>query len=81
MTTFGKSVIDMREKADVVYPFATHAHYKANASGQFFTHTLFNYSEGQKYVGDEMYRNKTTADSYFKNMVTYYKKSNVWSGN
>ena len=79
LTTFGKSVVDMREKADVVYPFATNAHYKANASGQFFTHTLFNYSEGQKYVGDEMYRNKTNGDSYFKNMVSYYKKSTVWN--
>lgn len=80
LTTFGQSVVNMRETADVVYPFATHAHYQANASGQFFTHTLFNYSEGQKYVGDEMYRNDTTAADYFKNMVTYYKKSNVWTG-
>ena len=79
LTTFGKSVVDMREKADVVYPYATHAHYKANASGQFFTHTLFNYSEGQKYVGDEMYRNQTSAADYFKKMVTYYKKSSVWN--
>lgn len=80
LTTFGKSVVNMREKADVVYPFATNAHYQSDASGMFFTHTLFKYSEGQKYVGDEMYRNKTSADSYFVSMINYYKNVDTWKG-
>lgn len=79
LTTFGKSVLNMRETADVVYPYATNAHYKADASGMFYPYTLFRYSESQAYASNQMRWNGTSGDDYFKNMVYYYKNNTSWT--
>ena len=78
LTTFGKSVVNMREGADVVYPYATHARFK-RGSTLFYYKDLYCYSGTQEFVFEQMYAHETTGLDYFKNMVSYYRTVPMWT--
>lgn len=79
MTTFGKSVLAMKQNSDIVYPYSSSRIYINNQSN-FMTHSLY-YSEmdGLVYgkVAEAFNDYKKTASEYFNGMYAYYSEN--WS--
>lgn len=79
LTSFGKSVIDIKEKSQVVYPFSTSKTY-VNNSAFFTTHEQF-YSKigntNRQWCSEMFHESGTNAETYFNGMLAYYR--NTWS--
>ena len=72
MTSFGVSVWNMKEKSDVVYPYATNATYMNNmkhfSAFEMYSATL---SGGMQTFAIQALRNGATAEEYFTGLKTY----------
>lgn len=80
MTTFGKSLVELKEKSDVVYPYSTNPVY-ANNQSFFGTHeSLRSTVSGTdfQFAAEAMYDMHISAENYFTGMLKYYELS--WSG-
>ena len=79
MTTFGRSIIELREKADIVYPYANSSFF-ANNESDFDPRNQYYFSDGStqiQYVAQGIVEKGYTAATYFTGMNTYYKDK--WS--
>ena len=74
LSNFGRSVISLQEKSDIVYPYSTNAKYQNNAS-QFRPGRLYRTSATTKEYAPSTFHEETsvTAESYFNGMATYLK--------
>lgn len=80
LSNFGRSVIELKERSDVLYPISTNDNYVRYPS-EFQTHGLFWSTIGSEDLSRSCYafkeRKTVTAESYFTGMYKYYKKQ--WS--
>ncbi len=78
LTPFGKSLMELKEKSDVVYPYSTNAVY-ANNQAFFGTHESFRstVSTNYQWPAEALHENGITAAQYFAGMETYYR--NNWA--
>lgn len=78
LTNFGRSVISLQEKSDIVYPYSTSAKYQNNSS-QFRPGRMYRTTATTKeYVPSTFHEESSvTAESYFNGMATFFK--NLWS--
>ena len=81
MSTFGRSLMDMQESADIVYTFSKNAFYKANEASFSEYRTSFSSqytttSESVVIVIDE-FRKNVTAETYFTGLYNY--KQALWN--
>lgn len=78
LSPYGRSLLELKQRSDVVYPYAAHSIYK-NKQGQFVNAAQFqsavNRSEYQ-WPAAAMYDNGISAADYFSGMYIYYK--NYW---
>lgn len=73
MSYFGKSVIQLKQNSDIVYPYATNSVY-VNNQGKFGTHAMYYSNAGTTYqfVAEAMHEGGVTAEEYFTGMYDYY---------
>lgn len=75
LTNFGRSLVELKEASQIVYPFSTNTLY-ANNQSFFMTHSQF-YSNvsGKEYQWPSlaMHEDNVTAEQYFNGMTKYYK--------
>ena len=78
LTPFGKSLMELKEKSDVVYPYSTNSVY-ANNQAFFGTHESFRstVSTNYQWPAEALHENGITAEQYFAGMETYYR--NNWA--
>ena len=79
MSPYGRSVIKLKNRSDIVYPYSTSKLYVNNPS-KFFMEELFNSSVGSadyKWAPQAFHENKMSLNDYFTGMKTYAKKN--WS--
>ena len=78
LTPFGKSLMELKEKSDVVYPYSTNSVY-ANNQAFFGTHESFRstVSTNYQWPAEALHENGITAAQYFAGMETYYR--NNWA--
>ena len=74
LSNFGRSVISLQEKSDIVYPYSTNAKYQNNVS-QFRPSRLYRTSATTKEYAPSTFHEETsvTAEAYFNGMATYLK--------
>ena len=80
MSAYGKSLMEMQEKANIVYTFSKNAFYKANEG----TFSQYKSNYGSKYTADtesvlvavDEFRNSITAETYFTGLYLYQQQ--VW---
>ena len=77
LSYFGRSVIDLQERSDVVYPYSTNAKYQNNAS-QFRPSRMYRTTATTKEYAPSTFHEETsvTAEAYFNGMADYLK--NLW---
>ena len=77
LSYFGRSVIDLQERSDVVYPYSTNAKYQNNAS-QFRPSRMYRTTATTKEYAPSTFHEETsvTAEAYFNGMADYIK--NLW---
>ena len=77
LTPFGRSVVEMKERADIVYPFSTNATYINNQS--FFTQTFMSTvnNVNVQYAARSFHESNTSVAEYFKGIKAYRDKN--WS--
>ncbi len=69
LTAFGRSLVEIREKSDIVYPFSTNPLYMNNQ--EFFsTHEAF-YTSQDQWSPSAMHEANITAEQHFANMLAY----------
>ena len=77
MTSFGLSVWNMKEKSDVVYPYATNSTYMNNmqhfSAFEMYSSTL---AGGTQTYAIQAFRNGATAEDYFTGLKTYLDNYN-----
>lgn len=78
LTNFGRSVISLQEKSDIVYPYSTSAKYQNNPS-QFRPGRMYRTTATTKEYAPSTFHEESsvTAESYFNGMATFSK--NLWS--
>jgi hypothetical protein len=80
MSAYGTSLMDMQEKADIVYTFSKNTFYQANEA----TFSQYKSNYGSKYtansesvlVAANEFRKKITAETYFNGLYLY--QQDVW---
>lgn len=80
LSPFGRSVIELQKKADIVYPFSTSPLY-VNRQSQFVTGASYRYDERNQYPATYLREHDVTAADYFTKMCSYYKNLNIWENN
>ena len=77
MTSFGLSVWNMKEKSDVVYPYATNSTYMNNMQ-HFSAFEMYGSitSSGPQTFGIQAFRNGISAEDYFTGLKTHLDKYN-----
>lgn len=77
LTNFGRSVISLQEKSDIVYPYSTGAKYQNNSS-QFRPGRMYRTTATTKEYAPSTFHEESsvTAESYFNGMATFFK--NLW---
>lgn len=78
MTPFGRSVMELKQNSEIVYPFSKEAIY-VNQSGSFQNFQMWNTLNGDIFYGGAALpfnEGKITAEDYFNGLTTYYKS--VW---
>lgn len=77
MTSFGLSVWNMKEKSEVVYPYATNSTYMNNmqhfSAFEMYSSTL---AGGTQTYAIQAFRNGATAEDYFTGLKTYLDNYN-----
>ncbi len=77
MTYFGRSVLDLKERSDLLYPFSRNQNYIRYMT-EFQTHGLFWSKIGSEDLARSCYafkeRKNISAASYFTGMYAYYQK-------
>lgn len=77
LSNFGRSVLDLQERSDVVYPYSTESKYQNNAS-KFRPSSLYRSSINDKeyqWAPSTFHENKgITAEAYFNGMAEYWSK-------
>ena len=72
MTSFGVSVWNMKEKSDIVYPYATNSTYMNNmqhfSAFEMYSSTV---SSGTQTYAIQAFRNGVSAEEYFTGLKTY----------
>lgn len=77
LSPYGRSVIELQENSDIVYPFSNKPAFVNNAS-HFGTTALYKISESQLYPAEGFHDYKSmTAASWFTSMYTY-NKNTLW---
>lgn len=77
LTNFGRSVVEMKDNAKIVYPYSTNTTY-VNNQASFVTHSSYfsSTSVGERqWVGNTLYKDGVTAENYFSGMYTYRKNN------
>lgn len=80
LSPFGRSVLELQSKADIVYPFSTSPLY-VNRQSQFTTGSSYRYDERNQYPATYMREYNVTAADYFNKMSSYYRNLNIWKNN
>lgn len=79
LSPYGRSLLELKQRSDVVYPYASHSIYK-NKQGQF-VNSAQNYSTVNRteyqWAAEAMHDGNISAADYFSGMYAYYK--NYWS--
>ena len=78
LSPFGRSVIELQQKADIVYPYSTSPLY-VNRQSQFVAGASYRYDERNQYPATYMREHGVTAAAYFSKMCSYYKGLNIWT--
>ena len=75
LTPFARSVVEMKERADIVYPYSTNATYINNQS--FFTGTFYSTVDGVdvQYAARAFHESNTSVAKYFKGIKSYRDKN------
>lgn len=79
LTPFGKSLVDLKARSQVVYPYSNSAKY-VNNSATFMTHNqFFSRLDGanKQYCAQQFHESNTTAETWFNGMKSYYEST--WS--
>lgn len=78
MTSFGLSVWNMKEKSDVVYPYATNSTYMNNMKhfSAFEMYSSTTQAKGVQTYSIQAFRNGVTAEDYFTGLKTYLDNYN-----
>ena len=78
MTSFGLSVWNMKEKSDVVYPYATNPTYMNNMKhfSAFEMYSSTTSAKGVQTYAIQAFRNGVTAEDYFTGLKTYLDSYN-----
>ncbi len=77
LTPFGKSLVQIKDASQVVYPFSANSVYLNNQSF-FQVDSAFRTTVGSKdhqFPAIAMRENNVSAENYFKGMATYYQKN------
>lgn len=77
LTPFGKSLVQVKDASQVVYPFSTNSVYLNNQS-YFQVDSAFRTTIGSKdyqFPAIAMHEDNVSAENYFKGMATYYQKN------
>ena len=72
LSPFGRSVVELKSRSDVVYPYSTNSKYILN-QGSFNAGTMYAASSTKEKPVNDMRDHQTTAETYFTQMVVYYK--------
>ena len=80
MSAYGRGLMDMQEKAEIVYTFAKNAFYQANEA----TFSQYKSNYGSRYTANsesvlvavDEFRKKVTAETYFNGLYLY--QQDVW---
>ena len=77
LTPFGKSLVQIKDASQVVYPFSANSVYLNNQSF-FQVDSAFRTTIGSKdyqFPAIAMHEYNISAENYFKGMATYYQKN------
>ena len=78
MSPYGKSIMKLKQKSDIVYPYSTTTLYKNN-QGRFGTHAMYYSTTGGRqyqWAPNAFNEDKVSAADYFSGMYAYY--ANDW---
>ena len=78
LSSYARSLYEIKQRAEVVYPYSTTELYLSHQS-DFVTYQVFRSTIGgadQRWAAEALRKSNITSRSYFEGMSTYYKK--VW---
>ncbi len=78
MSPYGRSIMKLKQKSDIVYPYSTTTLYKNN-QGRFGTHSMYYSTTGGRqyqWAPNAFNEDKVSAADYFSGMYAYY--ANDW---
>ena len=78
LSSYARSLYEIKQRAEVVYPYSTTELYLSHQS-DFVTYQVFRSTIGgadQRWAAEALRKSSITSRSYFEGMSTYYKK--VW---
>lgn len=73
MSYFGRSVMELKQKSEIVYPYSTNSVY-VNSQSRFGTHSMY-YSKltsNYQFAAEAMHDAGVSAAQYFSGMYQYY---------
>lgn len=76
LSPFGRSILELKAKSDVVYPYSTDPTYIQHQSS-FVSSAMYSTSSTSNWPATAFRENNTTAEKYFTDMGNYYRTS--WS--
>lgn len=74
LSPFGRSILELKAKADVVYPYSTNPTYIQNQSA-FESSRMYQTSSTNTWPASDFRENNTSAEKYFTDMCSYYRTS------
>ena len=77
LSPFGRSVLELQSKADIVYPYSTSPLY-VNRQSQFTVGESYRFSSSNQYPATYLREHDITAAAYFDGMNKYYRGLTIW---